>query len=70
LAQLPKAAEVLGPVPVPVRSGEQPTERMLVRVPRRDGPALAGALHAAAAIRSARKAGEPVKVELDPIVLA
>jgi primosomal protein N' (replication factor Y) len=43
---------------------------MLVRVPRRAGTALAATLHAAAAIRSARKTGEPVKVELDPAVLA
>jgi len=63
-AQLPEIAETLGPVP----SGPE-QERMLVRVPRRDGAALAAGLKAALAVRSARKADEPVKVELDPAVV-
>jgi primosomal protein N' (replication factor Y) len=42
---------------------------MLVRVPRRDGPALSTALHAAAAIRSARKSPGAVRIELDPLVI-
>ncbi len=63
-AQLPEVTETLGPVP---SGGEQ--ERMLVRVPRRDGNALAAALKAALAVRSARKADEAVKVELDPVVV-
>ncbi|HST67221.1 MAG TPA: primosome assembly protein PriA, partial [Mycobacteriales bacterium] len=44
-------------------------ERLLLRVPRSDGLALAAALHAAAAIRSARKAPDPVRVQLDPLAL-
>jgi primosomal protein N' (replication factor Y) len=64
-AHLPDIAEVLGPVP----AGGGPAERMLVRVPRRDGAALAAALKAALAVRSARKADDPVKVELDPLVV-
>jgi primosomal protein N' (replication factor Y) (superfamily II helicase) len=69
-AQLPEIAETLGPVPVPpAHPGGASLERMLVRVPRRDGNALAAALKAALATRSARKADEPVKVELDPAVL-
>jgi primosomal protein N' (replication factor Y) len=43
-----------------------PRERVLLRVPRRQGRALAAALAAAQAGRSARKAAEPVRVRLDP----
>ncbi|HEY2175865.1 MAG TPA: primosomal protein N' [Mycobacteriales bacterium] len=75
-ARLPDSAELLGPVPVdppgaPASTGT-PTpalERLLVRVPRRDGAALAAALHAAAGVRSARKAPDPVRVRLDPAEL-
>jgi primosomal protein N' (replication factor Y) len=63
-AQLPAAAELLGPVP----AGDD-QERMLVRVPRSAGRALAAALHAAAGVRSARKAREPVRVQVDPLDL-
>jgi primosomal protein N' (replication factor Y) len=42
---------------------------MLLRVPRSDGRALAGALHAAAGVRSARKEAHPVRVEVDPAEL-
>jgi primosomal protein N' (replication factor Y) (superfamily II helicase) len=61
LLQLPDGAEVLGPVPL----GEE--ERALVRVASRAaGGALAAALHAAAAVRSARKAEGAVRVQIDP----
>ncbi len=61
LAELPEGAELLGPVPV----GED--ERALVRVASRAaGAALAGALHAAAGVRSARKAEGAVRVQIDP----
>lgn len=69
LADLPPVAELLGPVPMPARPGEPAQERLLVRVPRRDGGVLAERLRQAAAIRSARKAGEPVRVEVDPLLL-
>lgn len=62
-AALPDSAEVLGPV----SHGEG--ERALVRCPRRDGAALATALYAALSVRSARKAPDPVRVELDPLEL-
>jgi primosomal protein N' (replication factor Y) len=65
LARLPGTAEVLGPVP----AGTEDTERMLIRVPRSDGRALAAALHAAAGVRSARKEAHPVRVEVDPAEL-
>jgi primosomal protein N' (replication factor Y) len=62
-ASLPDGAEQLGPVAV----GDE--ERMLVRVPRRTGTALAAALHGAAAVRSARKAADPVRIQIDPLDL-
>jgi primosomal protein N' (replication factor Y) len=62
-AALPDGAEVLGPVPY----GD--AERALVRVPNADGNALAAALKQGLSARSARKAGEPVRVELDPLTL-
>lgn len=64
LAELPQAAELLGPVPM----GEG-RERMLVRVPRRSGAALAAALKAAQGVRSARKSGGAVRVRIDPVDL-
>ena len=66
IAALPDAAraDVLGPVPA---DGDD--ERLLLRAPRGRGAELAAALRAATAIRSAKK-GEPVRVELDPRVLA
>ncbi|MFD0905370.1 primosomal protein N' [Actinomadura sediminis] len=73
-ARLPDGAEVLGPVPVPQPPGAQRAEaaereRALVRVPPRDGPALARALKEARGVRSARKAAEAVRVEIDPLEL-
>ncbi len=66
LTALPDAArsDVLGPVP----AGDA-TERLLLRAPLTSGGALAVALQAASAVRSAKK-GEPVRVELDPRTLA
>ncbi|MFV2114930.1 primosomal protein N' [Micromonospora sp. LOL_025] len=63
-ARLPAEAELLGPVPA---DGER--ERMLVRVPRARAGALAGALHSAAGVRTARKAAEPVRLQVDPLAL-
>jgi primosomal protein N' (replication factor Y) (superfamily II helicase) len=59
---LPDGTSVLGPVPV----GDD--ERMLLRVGRATGPALAAALHAAAGVRSARKA-PAVRIQVDPLDL-
>lgn len=67
LTELPAGAELLGPVPVVTDDPTAVHERMLVRVPRREGAALAEQLRQAAAVRSARKAGDPVRVELDPV---
>jgi primosomal protein N' (replication factor Y) (superfamily II helicase) len=75
-AGLPAGAEVLGPVPVEPNGAEPDTgarERALIRIPRADGLALARALHAAQAARSARKDGagpKSVRVQLDPAEVA
>ncbi|WP_089155875.1 primosomal protein N' [Micromonospora sp. NBS 11-29] len=63
-ARLPEDAEILGPVPA-----DEGRERMLVRVPRARAGALADALHVAAGQRSARKAAEPVRLQVDPLSL-
>jgi len=66
LAALPEGAEVLGPVPVAASDGAA-EERALVRVAsRHEGAALAAALHAAAGVRSARKAEGAVRIQVDP----
>jgi primosomal protein N' (replication factor Y) len=58
-------AEMLGPVPAPgVPEGGR--ERLLVRVPRSQGSALATALARLQAGRSARKLPDPLRIELDP----
>ncbi|WP_244366406.1 primosomal protein N' [Micromonospora echinofusca] len=63
-ARLPDTADVLGPVPA-----ESDRERMLIRVPRARAGELAAALHAAAGVRTARRATEPVRVQVDPLAL-
>jgi primosomal protein N' (replication factor Y) len=73
-AELPAGAEVLGPVPAPdgrsdQEQGEAAAVRVLVRVDRRSGTALACALRAAQAIRTARKDSGVVRLQLDPAEL-
>ncbi|WEH42848.1 primosomal protein N' [Streptomyces sp. AM 2-1-1] len=76
-AGLPPEAEVLGPVPVhsagpgrPRRTGDAPQgetwERLLIRVVPGRGAALAAALKAAQAARTARGGAEPVRIRIDP----
>ena len=64
-ARLPSTSEVLGPVSLP-----DDRSRSLVRVPLADSAPLAAALSAAAAVRSARKAADPVRVQVDPLDIA
>jgi primosomal protein N' (replication factor Y) (superfamily II helicase) len=78
IAQLPAGAVVLGPVlaaqaaaaaeqaGTPGTPDEADRARALVRVPRAQGPALATALRVAAGVRSARKAPDPVRIQIDP----
>ncbi|HUW16383.1 MAG TPA: primosomal protein N' [Actinomycetes bacterium] len=65
LAELPATAQVLGPVP----EGDGRV-RAVVRVPRRDGLALAASLRTAAGVRSARKDADAVSLHIDPVELA
>ncbi|WP_184847188.1 primosomal protein N' [Allocatelliglobosispora scoriae] len=62
--RLPTGADLLGPIELP--DGQ---ERMLVRVTRSHAAELAAALHAAAGVRSARKAPDAVRVQMDPLEL-
>jgi primosomal protein N' (replication factor Y) len=68
---LDPAFEILGPVPLEqsarVEQSAEDQVRALVRGPRAQGGALAKALQAAQAGRSARKEGGGVRVQLDPI---
>ncbi|MFI1288768.1 primosomal protein N' [Streptomyces sp. NPDC020792] len=75
--ELPREAEVLGPVPLPVtppgrprRSGAPPPgehwTRALIRVPPGSGAALASALKSTQAARMARGNHDPVWVRVDP----
>ncbi|MEV6527926.1 primosomal protein N' [Longispora sp. NPDC051575] len=66
-ARLPQGVDELGPVPV--LGGDEGVERLLLRVPRSTGPALARALHEAAGVRSAHRAKEPVRIQVDPLEL-
>jgi primosomal protein N' (replication factor Y) len=67
--RLPAAAEVLGPVPAPTRAPENDGRaRVVVRVPRAQGPALSEALRQMQSQRAARKLG-PVRVHVDPVGL-
>ncbi|MGI5159631.1 primosomal protein N' [Microbispora sp. CA-102843] len=63
-AVLPPGAQVLGPVPV-----DGGLERAMVRVPRHLGSGLARALKGASGVRSARKAPDVVRVNIDPLDL-
>lgn len=76
VVHLPEGVEVLGPVPLPPGArlpfeaqGQEPehAQRMLLRCPRRGGAALARAVAAAQAVRSARRDHLPVRVQVDPL---
>ncbi|HEY8111510.1 MAG TPA: primosomal protein N' [Actinomycetes bacterium] len=61
VVHLPPDAQVLGPIPV----GDQRV-RALVRTPLSGGGALATSLKQGQGVRSARKATDPVRVDVDP----
>ncbi|WP_456788515.1 primosomal protein N' [Cellulomonas sp. P5_C5] len=65
-------AEILGPVPADGAEQDalEPAVRALVRVPRTAGAALARALSASLAVRSARREGGTVRVQMDPAELS
>jgi primosomal protein N' (replication factor Y) len=67
-------ADLLGPVDLPAGARRPagtpagaPVTRMLVRVPRRQGLALAAALRRGVAVLSARQTHEPARVQIDPL---
>lgn len=73
-AELPEDADVLGPVDLPpgvrrppAMAAGEPAIRMLIRVGREDGLALAASLRHAIAIASARHDHEAVRVQIDPL---
>ncbi|MCX6488934.1 MAG: primosomal protein N' [Mycobacterium sp.] len=73
-ATLPKDVDVLGPVDLPpgvrrppATAVEDQVIRMLIRVPREEGLALAAALRQATAVTSARHDHEAVRVQIDPL---
>jgi primosomal protein N' (replication factor Y) len=68
-AHLPDNVVPLGPVPAADGPDGDLKERLLLRTSRSGGPSLAAALHEAAGVRSARKAAEPVRVQIDPLDL-
>jgi len=76
--RLPDGAQLLGPVELPrgarrpagssgPRAADEPVARMLVRVGREQGLALAAALRRGVAVLSARQDHEPVRVQIDPL---
>ncbi|HEU0190607.1 MAG TPA: primosomal protein N' [Mycobacterium sp.] len=72
--RLPDGADLLGPVPLPAgarRPAGVPAEldviRMLVRVGRDHGLALASALRRGVGVLSARQSHHPVRVQIDPL---
>jgi primosomal protein N' (replication factor Y) (superfamily II helicase) len=74
VAELPDGADLLGPVQLPLGvrrppglPADVPVTRMLVRVPRRQGGALAAGLRRGVAVLSARQLTQPVRVQVDPL---
>jgi primosomal protein N' (replication factor Y) (superfamily II helicase) len=73
-ADLPETAKLLGPVDLPAGArrppgvaGKSSVSRMLVRVPRDSGLALAAALRRATGVLSARHDQQPTRVQIDPL---
>jgi primosomal protein N' (replication factor Y) len=70
LARLPEGTQTLGPIDVPpsrtAGPAAEPQVRVLLRAARSDLPGLARALHAAAALRSARREPGAVRIQIDP----
>jgi len=64
---LPAGAELIGPVAL--GGGDQDKVQALIRIPRSGGLALAAALRAAMAARTARKETGQIRIQLDPAEL-
>ncbi|OMC42239.1 primosome assembly protein PriA [Mycobacterium sp. IS-1264] len=73
-ARLPDGADLLGPVDLPAgvrrpagSTAAAAVTRMLVRVPREQGLALAAGLRRAVGVLSARQSHQPLRVQMDPL---
>lgn len=64
LLDAPEGVDLLGPMPLP--GADDDTERVVIRVPRAQGPALGHELRILQRVRSARKL-DAVRVQLDPL---
>jgi primosomal protein N' (replication factor Y) len=71
LVDLPLQAHMMGPIDMaPEGSGGEPQiSRLTVRAPRAAGRALAAAAKEVAAIRSARKSEQSLRIRVDPVAL-
>ncbi|WP_261575960.1 primosomal protein N', partial [Frankia gtarii] len=74
VTRLPEGADLLGPVLAggPRAGGPgavDEIERLLIRVPRERGAALAAALHEARGVLGARRSTAGLRVQLDPLVI-
>lgn len=74
VTRLPEGAQLLGAVELPTGArrpagfaANMPVTRMLVRVGREQGLALAAALRRGVGVLSARQDHEPVRVQIDPL---
>jgi primosomal protein N' (replication factor Y) len=61
---LPAGAELLGPVEI--EGGEEPMERVILRIERSRSAELSASLRALAALRSTRKSPGKLRIRLDP----
>jgi primosomal protein N' (replication factor Y) len=70
LTRLPEGTQILGPIEVPVRpgtpAGDVSAVRMLLRADRERSGELSAALHAGAAVRSARRDAGAVRIQVNP----
>lgn len=70
LTRLPEGTQTLGPIEVVAKpgtpSGEAAAVQILLRAPRARLAELAAALHAAAAVRSAKRETGSVRIKIDP----
>jgi primosomal protein N' (replication factor Y) len=64
--ELPAGATVLGPVELEVDHDGVLQERLLVRVPRGQGEALATSLKQGRILRASRRAAGRIRIQLDP----
>jgi primosomal protein N' (replication factor Y) (superfamily II helicase) len=71
ISRLPEGTQTLGPIEVAAKPGaavsDAPAVQILLRAPRPRLAELAAALHAGAAVRSARRDAGAVRIQIDPL---